>query len=201
MPAAMKATTASTYSDQVPPVDQPLEMPLFQQQQRVSWHNSVTTPVSSMHPSAKPNHLQASPERSIRSRRRQRQAVVEALPNAPLPAWLRLLIILKRASTPLSLTLVIAVLAVYGWSAGLARSWSQAYSQLEQLQREERQLTAASETRKYQIAQQAASPTTGLVRQVPANTIFLKLEPPRKFQPPEAKPPETAPASSVPMGY
>lgn len=132
--------------------------------------------------------------------RRRKQDVVEALPSSEAPRWLGILTASQRGSTLITLLLGAGVLAIYGWSVYSQRTWSQAYRQLSDLQREERELVAASETRKQQIAQQAESPKAGLVRQVPANIIFL---PPETLQP-QVQPPPQPPAIglvSSPMGY
>lgn len=97
------------------------------------------------------------------------------------PTWLKVLIAVQRGSTPITFFLVVGVLVVYGWSVYTQRSWSKAYRQFAQLQREERQLTATSEARKYQLAQQAESSKAGLVRRDPANVIFLEPEPLRSL--------------------
>ncbi len=120
--------------------------------------------------------------------------------NPETPTWLKFLMAVQRGSTPITFLLVIGVLIVYGWSVYSQRAWSRAYSQLAQLQREERQLTAASEARKFQLAQQAGSLTTGLVHRDPANVIFLKPEPSRDLHPNSTQPIK-GPAPSSPVGY
>lgn len=131
--------------------------------------------------------------------RRRNQDVVEALPSSEAPRWLGILTASQRGSTLVTLLLGAGLLAIYGWSVYSQRTWSQAYRQLSDLQREERELVTASETRKHQIALQAENPKTGLVRQVPANIIFLPPETLRQVQPPEPQP--AIGLVSSPMGY
>lgn len=121
-------------------------------------------------------------------------------PQIPEPTWLKFLMIVQRGSTPITFLLAIGVLIVYGWSVYSQRAWSSAYSQLAQLQREERQLTAASEARKFQLAQQAKNSTIGLVHRDPANVIFLKPESSRDLQPNSTQPIK-GPAPGSPVGY
>jgi hypothetical protein len=121
-------------------------------------------------------------------------------PKLETPTWLKFLMTVQRGSTPITFLLVIGVLIVYGWSVYSQRAWSKAYGQLAQLQREERQLTATSEARKFQLAEQAKSSTTGLVRRDPANIIFLKPEPSRS-QRPNSTQPTKGPAPVSPVGY
>lgn len=116
------------------------------------------------------------------------------------PTWLKLLVTIQRSSTPITFLLGIAVLIVYGWSVYSQRAWSSAYSQLAQSQREERQLTADSEARKFQLAQQAGSSTVGLVHRDPANVIFLKPEPTRNLHPNSTQPIK-GPAPNSSVGY
>jgi hypothetical protein len=94
------------------------------------------------------------------------------------------------------------VLPIYGWSVYTQRSWGQAYNHLEQLQRDQRQLIAANEMRKYQVTQQAEGSPAGLVRQMPGNTIFLKPEQSRAAKPASSVQPTLVPAeNSSPIGY
>lgn len=112
---------------------------------------------------------------SPRTRQSIRRTVETLAPTRP-PLWLRAIIHLQRRSTPITLLLVASALPVYGWSVYTQRAWGEAYEKLEQLQRQERQLVAANEIRKYEVTQQAELSPVGLVRQVPENTIFLKPE-------------------------
>ncbi|NJR65720.1 MAG: hypothetical protein HC772_10940 [Leptolyngbyaceae cyanobacterium CRU_2_3] len=75
--------------------------------------------------------------------------VVRALPRPqPAPAWLKVLIKVQRLSSMPTLLLIIGLLAVYGWTVYTQQRWGQAYRHLEALQKQERQLTAASEVLK-----------------------------------------------------
>lgn len=134
---------------------------------------------------------------------RRRGATAEVVISSPqsLPRWLRLLLEIQQG-TSLGLLLVIGtILGLYGWSVQSQRLWGQKYEHLKQLQRQERQLIAANEVLKYQMAEQAQSPATGLVNPMPAKTIFLKSLPPRPQRdfPPSIKKPQRSEPS--PLSY
>ncbi|WP_052128553.1 hypothetical protein [Neosynechococcus sphagnicola] len=167
-------------------------------------------------------HLSLRPEGSPRSRNvpiaasgsrnirySQRQALpglasptIEILPNGsrPLPLGLRLLGEIQQGSTMGLLLIVIAVLGVYGWSVYSQRLWSQQFEHLQTLQRQERQLTAANEALKNQMAEMALRPSAGLIPPSPTKTIFLKPLPTRPLQ--RIVPgKDTSIASTPPMAY
>jgi hypothetical protein len=120
------------------------------------------------------------------------------LPIAPsAPAWLQLLLKVQRGSSIASCVLVAITLAAYGWTVYLQQLWAQDYRKLENLQRQERQITAASEVLKDQIAREAEHPESGLVIPAPSTTVFLPAASPRpatRIAPaPAAVPPPSAP--------
>ena len=145
------------------------------------------TPITKLQPTVDPRRVQS--------------ANVKRLPNhRQLPLWLRSLIGAQRTLSILTGTLSIAVLSVYGQTVYSQQLWSQEYRKLENLQRNERQLTAASEVLKNQIAQQAETSRAGLVPSNPANTIFLQPAPQRPA--PVATPIAPAkPTTFSPLGY
>lgn len=128
--------------------------------------------------------------------------VVQALPRpqAP-PRWLMMLLTLQRTSSALTLLLIVALLAVYGWTVYTQQRWGRAYSHLEALQKQERQLTAANEVLKNQMAQQAEAPDVGLMLPDPGNTIFLTPAPQRPPVEPEINLPPPQPIPARPLGY
>jgi hypothetical protein len=147
------------------------------------------TPITKLQPTTAPRRVQS--------------ANVKRLPNnRQLPLWLRSLIGAQRSLSILTGTLSIAVLSVYGQTVYSQQLWSQEYRKLENLQRNERQLTAASEVLKNQIAQQAETTRAGLVPSNPANTIFLQPAPQRPAPAPMPIAPEAAkPTTFSPLGY
>lgn len=130
------------------------------------------------------------------------QGSVKRLPNnRALPLWLRSLMGAQKSLSILTWGLATAVLSVYGQTVYSQQLWSQEYRKLETLQRDERQLTAASELLKNQIAQQAEGSRTGLVPANPANTLFLQPAPQRPAPVAAPAPVVANPASSAPIGY
>lgn len=186
MPAATKSKPAST-SQQIYPVDYQFERPPLPFQ-------VPSTAIESSRPQARRN---GATTRNAWQTRSHGQVTNEAL---AVPAWLSTLTVLQRGSTLMTFILVAGVLAVYGCSVYSQRAWSQDHRQLSHLQRQERELIAASETRKQQIAQEAESPQAGLVRQVPANTVFLRPEPLRPARRSQPQQPSLRAAGS-PLGY
>jgi hypothetical protein len=124
------------------------------------------------------------------------------LPTSPAtPLWLRVLTTAQRTSTVVTFSLVASALAVYGWTVYSQQLWGTEYQRLESLQRQERQLTAANEVLKDQLAKEAEDPASGLSMPNPTSAIFLQPAP--LTQSPAA--PQAAPASkpfrTVPLGY
>jgi len=124
---------------------------------------------------------------------------VQSLPVArPMPAGLQALLVAQQVATPITFLLVAATAVVYGWTVYTQQLWSQQFQRMETLQRQERQLMAADEVLKNDLAQQALNPTSGLAPADLNSTVFLDAPP---ELPPEAiapitppPPPEVAPA-------
>lgn len=130
------------------------------------------------------------------------QPTVKRLPNSgATPFWLRSLLGLQRSLSIMTFCLAGTVLTVYGQTVYSQQLWSQEYEKLEALQRDERQLTAASEVLKNQIAQQAEQPSAGLSPSNPSNTIFLQPAPQRPLAATLPPIPAAAPTTQPPVGY
>ena len=88
------------------------------------------------------------------------------------PVYLKILVLLQKASLGAAGLSIVTGIILYLSSVSLPQKWSKEYRNLENLQRQERQLTTMGETLKYKLAQQAQelqlSPITS------QNTIFLK---------------------------
>jgi len=93
------------------------------------------------------------------------------------PLWLQLLINLQHGSSILMFLLVVAVLLVYTQTVNSQQRWSKVYQRLEALQRHERQLTAAGELLREQIAHPNNLMTKGLEPLALSHTIFVKPAP------------------------
>lgn len=119
----------------------------------------------------------------------------------PKPVWLSSLLLLQRGSDLIAFILVATTLTIYSWTVYTQQQWSQEYSKLQELQRKERQLTAANAVMKNQLAQQAERPGTGLVNPTPANPLVLPASPQRPTQttPTQSADPESV--AKTPLGY
>lgn len=122
-----------------------------------------------------------------------------------IPVWLTWLIRWQRRSSAIAFLLVSATLAVYGGTVYTQQLWNREYRQLETLQLQQRQLTAASEVLKNQLAQQAEQQDTGLIPATPNTNLFLQPAQQQPLPVPSSTPP-TAPGSNpqllpTPVGY
>jgi hypothetical protein len=91
------------------------------------------------------------------------------------------------------------MLGVYAWTVYIQQMWSKEYRQLENLQRQERQMTAANEALKSQLAKTAENPQSGLVTPSLANNIFVPAAPQRQLAPKSAA--VSPPIPKKPLGY
>jgi hypothetical protein len=156
----------------------------------------AVAPVPTSRKAIHPTSLTAVP-----SRTRSRQ--VERLPNyGQKPGWLRSLLAAQLGSKLATFVLIAATLAIYAGTVYTQQMWSRQYRKLENLQRQERQMTAANEVLKNQLAQQAENPDTGLVAPTPDNRIFLQPAPQGRAEIANRtvrSAPEPAP--TAPLGY
>ncbi|MEM1426680.1 MAG: hypothetical protein AAGF75_09030 [Cyanobacteria bacterium P01_H01_bin.130] len=133
------------------------------------------------------------------------KAAVTTLPGpTPTPQWLGTLKQVYRWSSVTVFGLGVVVAAVYSQTVRLEQDLGKTYSHLQNLQRQERELTLAKEQLKDQIARQAAQPESGLALPQPNDQVFLE---PAQTQPPDSPRPNSAPvvpqgeASDMPVGY
>ncbi|WP_013325210.1 hypothetical protein [Gloeothece verrucosa] len=105
----------------------------------------------------------------------KRQPTVESLKSSSrmISPQLRFMLQLQKVSSVITFCLIAATLGIYAWTVYVPRLWSKEYRNLETLQRHERHLTAANETIKNQLAQQAEEPKAGLINPKPEQAIFL----------------------------
>lgn len=111
------------------------------------------------------------------------RASIPVMPDgSKVPVWLMRWNSLHRHSAVITFLLVSATLVVYGWTVYSQHLWSGSYKKLQELQRDERQLTKHDEALKNRMAQEAEKPHSGLVSPTPANTIFLEETAPSSTQ-------------------
>ncbi|BAY18230.1 hypothetical protein NIES2109_08060 [Nostoc sp. HK-01] len=99
---------------------------------------------------------------------------VSHVPTAEvLPSWLLRLYTVHRYSSVVTFLLVAVALVVYGWTVYSQELWNQEFRRLQNLQRNERQLTTTNAMLKNKMAEDAENPSAGLVSPTPDKTIFL----------------------------
>jgi hypothetical protein len=100
---------------------------------------------------------------------------VTTLPTKPkqLPLALQFMLLVQKSSTTLTFGLVAITLVVYAWTVYAPTLWSQEFSKLKTLQRNERQLTSTNESIKNTMAQRAEQAGSGLTPPNPHQSIFL----------------------------
>jgi hypothetical protein len=102
------------------------------------------------------------------------QERVPVMPNSESPPlWLLRLHTIHRNSSIAAFLLVAATLVVYGWTVYSQELWSQAYHKLQNLQRQDRQLTTTNEVLQNKMAVEGEKASTGLVAPTPARAIFI----------------------------
>jgi hypothetical protein len=125
-------------------------------------------------------------------------------PGDALPMWLLKLNSLHRYSGIVTFLLVASTLVVYGWTVYSQQLWGQTYRKIQNLQRQERQLTTTNEVLKNRAANQAEKPTSGLVPPSPSGQIFLRPAPDnppsQSWLTPQPQP-NTQPQNTPPLGY
>ncbi|MGB3299970.1 MAG: hypothetical protein WBA76_17030 [Phormidesmis sp.] len=122
-----------------------------------------------------------------------------SLPRQPkLPLGLQLLNRLQQGSAIVTSLLVAGALVVYGSTVYVDRSTQRALIQLDTLQGESQQLTAANESIKESLAEQATQPDSGLEPYEAGDMLFLAPASPRKGSEPTAEPMTEMPG---PLGY
>jgi hypothetical protein len=162
------------------------------------------SPRSSVHSLAHPSNLQRSSQTLARPVRRPhpRLTQVQAIPVARKPRWLNKLLRTQRASTVVTTGLVTLSFVLYGWTVYIQHLWRGEFDRMQALERQERQLTAASETLRQHLANQAERPDSGLVLPTPESAIFLPAPSPAPAQPAALAPVAPAPLpAEVPMAY
>jgi hypothetical protein len=143
----------------------------------------------------------AVPVQELTPRSGSDQSVVHAFRPKPKPLWLMMMIRTQQATSALTLLLITSVLVIYGWTVYIQQRWGYEYARLETLKKRERQITSANELLKNQIAEQAESPTTGLLLPDPSNAIFLAPAPQRPPVEPKTEVAPAAPMPDQPLGY
>ncbi len=105
---------------------------------------------------------------------------VKRLPRTnsfPLPIWVRVLLSTQKVSIVMTVLLTVSVFAIYGWTVYAQEQWNQQYKKLEQLKRQERQLTTAESSFDNDMLRSVQKKPGDLVRERPEQSIFLQAAP------------------------
>ncbi|MBD2606116.1 hypothetical protein H6G81_16680 [Scytonema hofmannii FACHB-248] len=147
-------------------------IPMSSRRQRRSNTNKTVTPAPGQlgkQKLPKQNGSSATPKSPKGNQER-----VPVMPNSESPPlWLLRLHTIHRNSSIAAFLLVAATLVVYGWTVYSQELWSQAYQKLQNLQRQDRQLTTTNEVLQNKMAVEGEKPSTGLVAPTPARAIFI----------------------------
>ena len=156
---------------------------------------------------AKPQQINSYPPLRAKSIDRknpsnQNQKSIPVMPDgSKIPMWLMRWNSIYRHTSVVTFLLVSTTLIVYGWTVYSQHLWSSSYKKLQDLQRDERQLTKHDEILKNRMAQEAEKPNSGLVSPTPANTIFVPETPISNSQQIEQKSVETQSQPANALGY
>jgi hypothetical protein len=83
----------------------------------------------------------------------------------------------QKLSIAATVLLTVSVFAIYGWTVYAQEQWNQQYKKLEQLKRQERQLTNAAGTFDNEMLGSIQKKPGELVRESPEKSIFLQAAP------------------------
>ncbi len=138
-------------------------------------------------------------QRQVTTIRPRRLTSPTSLRSRTLPVWFLHLSLWQRRASIATLLLIAGTLITYSSTVYLQQQWSRQFRKLENLQRQERQLTATNEGLKNQLASEAEQPSTDLVPPNPADAIILKAFNPKSN--PSLTKPEAQPKIDIPSGY
>ena len=131
-------------------------------------------------PQRSPQPLDRKSKRGQASRQPASNRNVKRLPKTnsfPLPLWLRVLMTTQKLSIAATVLLTISVFVIYGWTVYAQEQWNQQFKKLEQLNRQERQLTNAAGSFDNEMLQSVQKKPGDLVRESPEKSIFLQAAP------------------------
>ncbi|MDG2989717.1 hypothetical protein L3556_02025 [Candidatus Synechococcus calcipolaris G9] len=128
-------------------------------------------------PAKYPPQVYSPPSAPLRKTKPSHLTEIRPLSSSDTPLWLKSLGVLKWGTGLGSVAILASLLPLYGWSALCQYQWGQSYRQLEQLKQQERELLAAQQSQRYQVAEQIERQPQGLVRQGPQQVVFIPEKP------------------------
>jgi hypothetical protein len=129
---------------------------------------------------------------------------ISVMPNSEvMPLWLTRLCICQRNTSVVTFIFVALTLLVYGWSVYSQKLWGESFEKLQNLQRQERQLTATNGVLKNKMATDAEKSNNGLTSITPEGMIFMPPTPSNPTPAPQNLPPNSAvqPPNVTSPGY
>jgi hypothetical protein len=136
------------------------------------------------------------------SSRRKVSRLPEQLSNQSSPAWLKLLLVVQRISITSTILMTTAVFGTYSYTVYAQKLWNEQYHKLEDLKRDERQLTATEAMVSDNIVSNVEKSPGQLTREKPGQTLFIRGESPRPSLAGNDPDLETAETDvSQPLGY
>lgn len=188
----------------LPPLPKPRNEFLSRQRRSTAsfWSKGSSSVVSSSSASGKVKSQRLNKSVNKKKSRSRNHKAIPVMPDgSKVPLWLMRWNSLHRHTAVITFLLVSSTLIVYGWTVYSQHLWSRSYRQLQDLQRDERQLTKHDEVLKNKMAQEAEKPHSGFVSPTPANTIFLEETPPSSPNRIDSNNSTTEPQPSNFVGY
>ena len=190
----------------LPPLPKPAPEFLSRQKQRRStasfWSKGSSSVVSSNSTPGKIKSQRLNKSVNKKNSRSRSQKAIPVMPDgSKVPLWLMRWNSLHRHTAVTTFLLVCSTLIVYGWTVYSQHLWSRSYKQLQDLQRDERQLTKHDEVLKNKMVREAEKPHSGFVSPTPANTIFLEETPPSNPSRIDSNNSQSEPQPSNFLGY
>jgi hypothetical protein len=134
--------------------------------------------------------------------RRKVSRLPEQLSNQSLPGWLKLLLTAQRISIVATVLMTTAVFGTYSYTVYAQKLWNEEFHKLEELKRDERQLTAAEAMVNDNIVSNVENSPGQLMREKPTQTLFIKGEIPRPaLGRTDSDLEQAEPEASQPLGY
>jgi hypothetical protein len=166
-------------------------------------------------PAAKPATLPKGQTKLSQPQRKRNSAIptglnkhsatdISVMPTSEvMPLWLTRLCVCQRNTSIVTFICVATTLLVYGWTVYSQQMWSQSYQKLQNLQRQERQLTVTNGVLKSKMATDAEKNNNGLTSITPERMIFLAPTPgnPNPIPPNLPPNPEVQSPNPISPGY
>jgi hypothetical protein len=183
--------------------------PRKRRQRREALQSSLSTSPTAKIPAAKAGMLSNGTKKLAKPQSRGNSSITPSSNNrlkkhpthatidvSVMPLWLTRLCICQRNTSVATFIFVGLTLLVYGWNVYSQQLWGKSFEKLQNLQRQERQLTATNGVLKNKMATDAEKNNNGLTSITPEGMIFLAPTPSSATPTPHPTP-QTLPPNSV----